>query len=182
MFCSSIDNILSLPYFECIQNLFNYASPILIGAESIKIRSDVNIINEYWYHVLQTTRILLAHCTVMSGDQEHFINMIAANIRNLYRLYGIDIADKEEMWNMITTEEVYYILPNEAGKYWISNDFAKMIGEICSTSFAQMETSFKGEENKTAQQTFGHCVYKLIATSDTGWQTTLRTNYKVLIN
>lgn len=174
-----MNSIFELPFNDCLQQIFNYASPVFVGVESIALRGGHSENDCYWYNVLQTTRILLAHCTIMADNQETFVNIVSNNLRNLYRLFDIDLSEKE-MWSSVTSDTVYYVEPI-LGKFWISNEYGAAIASLKTTSFEVMNECFQLEQNKVAQVTFGHCVYKLVATSDTGWTNVMRTKYRLLI-
>jgi hypothetical protein len=168
-----------LPPFECLQNIFNYAAPVLVGMESIAIRMDTSHLNETWLHVLRTTRTLLAHCTLMSGHQEHFLQIAATNIRNLYRLYGIDMADKEH-WEIIDSNTSYYIPATDDGQHWVPSDYCNMVGAMRPVEFSVMNNEFEMTQHKIAKNTLGNCIYNLVATCDTGWKKSMRP-YKIVL-
>jgi hypothetical protein len=84
------DPINRLPTLQFLQNIFNYASPIFVGSETLKLFPLSTEPNK-WKHVLETTRILLAHCSLMEENKHILLEIVSNNIRNLYRLIGIDL-------------------------------------------------------------------------------------------
>jgi hypothetical protein len=145
-----------------LQKLFRYAAPILISNESINLQLGKVVIPEKWNYVLQTTRILLAHCT-LTGNQTGIFRLIANNIRNLYRLYDIDLSDKDA-WEDVLDEGVYYTLPNENGEFYIPlDDYEKLIITLQPSNFEQMKREFDGygqrKEFVKAKGIFGHNIY-----------------------
>ena len=49
--------------------------------------------DKVWFHILETTRILLAHCSLITSTDYQILSILAFNIRNLYRLFGMDLLD-----------------------------------------------------------------------------------------
>ncbi len=73
-----------------LQKIYNYASPILVGMESISIKKkeigedNDDIRQEFkWMYVLETIGILLAHCVINDNQQTTLLTNLANNIRNL---------------------------------------------------------------------------------------------------
>ena len=94
-----VEDLLCLDAHDFLQDILNYGSAILVAAESIGDRfflkpGDWALENPLpkWVFLMNTTRKLIAHNTVFP-HQAIFRNTIANNIRNLYRLFGIDLAD-----------------------------------------------------------------------------------------
>ena len=181
---------MSLSMFEkpsnvILQIIFRYSAPILVATESLKLRlQNQPLISEKWNYVLQTTRILLAHCTIMTASQSNLCLLIANNIRNLYRLYGIDLS-KKDAWEEVVDEEVYYILPDKDGIFWVPiNDYGKLIATLQRSKFDEMKTEFvgakDGQQFNTAKGLLGHIIYMLVATSEIAWKQAMN-EYKTFV-
>lgn len=90
------EDLLCLDTHDFLQEILNYGSAILIAAES----GDDWASSPKWVVPMKTTCILIAHITVFKHHQAILRNTIANNIRNLYRLFGIDLADTKSWRNV----------------------------------------------------------------------------------
>ena len=160
-----------------LQNIFKYAPPIFVGIETIQIcRAECS---RKWYDVLLTTRILIAHCSIADKNREHYLSIVANNIRNLYRLFDIDLATKDG-WTDVNDDTCYYAIPSDVDKKWVSlKDNTPLVTNLESISFEYMKVEFDTDIN-SAQNAFGCCVYNLVATRDNMWKTQFPKNYRNL--
>lgn len=175
-------SILDLNTYCFLQEIFNYAAPVLVapvlvGQESIKYRendegargSDAPPV---WIKVLETTRILIAHCSIDESKQNaELLKKVALNMRNLYRLFGMDLSEKQ-YWIEIKEQDIYFVEPNAKGHFNVNlKDSLEHILESFKTSdFLSMKTEFDFvEDDDYVKHVFGHCVYNLVATSDGKW-------------
>lgn len=104
-----------LPFDSALQDIFNYAAPVLVGFESVGHLE--RPLNSKWFDVLETTRILLAHCTIHDLYRETMISTLANNLRNLYRLYDIDLSVKR-FWENINDDNSC-LIARDNGKIWV---------------------------------------------------------------
>ena len=91
------------------KKIFNYAGPILVSVETVHMASD-----KVWFHILETTRILLAHCSLITSTDYQILSILAFNIRNLYRLFGMDLSQCHK-WRNVSLDVMYYEKPNKKG-------------------------------------------------------------------
>lgn len=169
-------SILDLNTYCFLQEIFNYAAPVLVapvlvGQESIKYRR--NVVPPVWIKVLETTRILIAHCSIDESKQNtELLKKIALNMRNLYRLFGMDLSEKQ-YWIEIKEQDIYFVESDAEGNFKVNlKDSLEQILESFKTSdFLAMKTEFDfvGEDDDYVKHVFGHCVYNLVATSDGKW-------------
>ena len=162
-----------------LQKIFKYAPPIFVGIETIQL-CQVNC-SQTWLHVLRTTRILMAHCSIADNQRDIYLRTIANNIRNLYRLFDIDLATKDG-WRDVTDDMCHYVLPNEDNITWVSlNDTTRVALNFQSISFVDMKAEFDEDVN-SAHHAFGSCVYNLVATRDNLWMTSFPKHLRTLTN
>ena len=172
-----------------IQNLLKYASPILVGVESLHVRPSnrSSVTQAKWLNTLETSRILIAHATIMFDNHDETLkNVIATNLRNLYRLFGIDLSDKDA-WNEVTGEAMYFISPEtQNSPTWVSQQPDAIMGAMHTATFESVREEFEqlnvdDEEHKNICRLIGHCIYNLVATRDNLWKTQM-IQYKLLVN
>ena len=180
-------SILDLNTYCFLQEIFNYAAPVLVGQESIKYRRNVRGVRgsdapPVWIKVLETTRILIVHCSIDESKQNtELLKKIALNMRNLYRLFGMDLSEKQ-YWIEIKEQDIYFVEPNAKGHFNVNlKDSLEHILESFKTSdFLSMKTEFDFvEDDDYVKHVFGHCVYNLVATSDGKWKSDAK-KYKSL--
>ena len=158
--------ITNLPHFYFMQSIFRYAGPILIACETIA--KTTNDRNRKWILVLETTRILLAHGTIFDLANDQIRDTLANNVRNLYRLFGIDMSTKQH-WENVSNNNSYYTVRAEDGKIWVPQDRVLAITEFETVSFDDMKDEFDNETNEV-KRILGHSIYVLVATSDNLWK------------
>ena len=180
-------SILDLNTYCFLQEIINYAAPVLVGQESIKYRRNVRGVRgsdapPVWIKVLETTRILIVHCSIDESKQNtELLKKIALNMRNLYRLFGMDLSEKQ-YWIEIKEQDIYFVEPNAKGHFNVNlKDSLEHILESFKTSdFLSMKTEFDFvEDDDYVKHVFGHCVYNLVATSDGKWKSDTK-KYKSL--
>ena len=180
-------SILDLNTYCFLQEIINYAAPVLVGQESIKYRRNVRGVRgsdapPVWIKVLETTRILIVHCSIDESKQNtELLKKIALNMRNLYRLFGMDLSEKQ-YWIEIKEQDIYFVEPNAKGHFNVNlKDSLEHILESFKTSdFLSMKTEFEFvEDDDYVKHVFGHCVYNLVATSDGKWKSDAK-KYKSL--
>lgn len=164
-----------LPSDLFLQKILSYAGAILVGIESAGARKVSS--NAKWFYVLQTTRVLIAHCTIMIDGQDMILRAIASNIRNLYLLFGMDLADTKA-WRNVTDDVMYYMVPDSRGRIWVSLDTFNFITEVKSLPFDDIRNEFT-IDTSLVKHLIGHCIFKLVATSFTPWETSM-TRYRHL--
>jgi len=106
----------------------------------------------------------------MEDNKQILLEIVANNIRNLYRLVGIDLSDKEA-WSEITKNTCYYKPPDENGVIWIPlGNFTEMITSFVCMTYEEMHEDFEQDGHELAKHNFGHVVYKLVGTRDLTWK------------
>ena len=182
-----VEDLLCLDAHEFLQDILNYGSAILVAAESIGDRfflkhgADWALSNPLpkWVIVMQTTRKLIAHNTVFP---HHTIlrNTIANNIRNLYRLFGIDLADTKS-WRSVQANTSHFIAPNEELKIGFELDQDKVIRNLQSISFEDLQADFVLGHYKKTEQLVGHCIFVIVATRNKYWEEQMKA-YRMMIS
>jgi len=167
------ENIFCMDAHDFLQDILNYGSAILVAAESIGDRKDWVSSNPLpkWVILMQTTRILIAHCTVLLDNPNQAIlrNTIANNIRNLYRLFGIDLADTKS-WRSVQDNTSHFMTPNEELKIGFELDQEKIIQNLQSISFEDLQVDFNLGHYKKTEQLVGHCIFVIVATRNKYWE------------
>ena len=169
-------NLLCLSYHKCLQKIFNYAGPVLVSIETVRTLTSSRRMgsDKVWYYVLETTRILLAHCSIVTSENRQLLAIIAHNIRNLYRLFGMDLAEKKK-WRNIVLDTMYYVEPNHKGNIYLSiNNPTILATELQFTSFAIVVAEFEGED-RDLKQYIGHCIYNLVGKREESWRRSMHT-------
>jgi len=173
-------SILDLNTYCFLQEIFNYAAPVLVapvivGQESIKYRENEEGVKAppVWIKVLETTRILIAHCSIDESKQNaELLKKIALNMRNLYRLFGMDLSEKQ-YWIEIKEQDIYFVEPNAKGHFNVNlkdSTLEHILESFKTSDFLSMKTEFDFvEDDDYVKHVFGHCVYNLVATSDGKW-------------
>lgn len=170
-------SILDLNNYCFLQEILNYAAPVLVGQESIKYPSNIEGVRgsdapPVWIKVLETTRILIAHCSIDESKQHaELLKKIALNMRNLYRLFGMDLSEKQ-YWIEIKEQDIYFVEPDADGHFNVNlkDSFQQILESFKTSDFLAMKTEFDfGEDDDYVKHVFGHCVYNLVATSDGKW-------------
>lgn len=165
------DCILHFPYDCYLQDIFNYASPLLIGMETI-LNDGITEPFALWVQTLETTRHLLAHCTQSVSYMEEWRTVVAQNMRNLYRLYGMDLSEKT-YWQNVTGDTVTY-MPRRNDKkktIWIDKNPKIAREKYLIISFEELKCDFDNDDkNNDAKEAFGRALYILVATSDGKWK------------
>ena len=168
-----------LPIYEMMKEVFNNAGPILIGSETLKSSSHfkIDFIKEKkWLSIWETTRILLAHAVLTSN--KIIISTMSENIRNLYRLYGLDLADAEKWSGLTTCNHFYYIEPNKDGIIWIPKSPEETITHLKSVSFDEIQKEFENDDDTMTKILIGNSIYSLVATKYGPWKSAMK-KYKL---
>lgn len=177
-------SILDYNFICLLSEIFKYASPILVGMESVKsLRSREIERISCWIKVLETTRILIAHCSIMENEgNEALLKRIALNIRNLYRLFGLDLSEKDH-WREINEDKIWFVEPNDKGGFYIDlKDNASIYTDLKDDEYYNMFYEFDNtNDDENIKNIFGHCLYVLVATSDGKWKTDCQ-KFKTLIS
>jgi hypothetical protein len=158
---------------SCItKELLRRGTPILAGMESMKaFRRTQASKTSCWVKVLETTRILLAHCSISLNNEPELLDKIAVNIRNLYLLFGLNLSEKEKWRGVESNNAIYYVEPNNNGKFFI--DLENPV--FCESEYEVMFTEFNCvDDNQDLKNIIGHCIYVLIATDYTDWMKSCR--------
>ena len=155
-----------LPSHLFLKKILKYAGPVLIDIESAI--ADISS-NAKWLNVLKTTRTMIAHYTILDYQPDYVfkLKMIAINIRNLYRLFGMDLSDKNE-WNNICDEMMCYVEPDQDGRSQVIDTIYNMK----YISFNEVNDEFI-QDNDGTKKIFGHIIYKLVGTEDGLWKTNM---------
>lgn len=163
-------------YPDADQKVYRYAYPILLASETMASCNGGEIPKEkleeqHWWRILDTTRIILAHMT-MVDDKSELLKTAARNTRNLYRLFGIDLKVKKA-WNDVDGDDLYF-KEVEGKKRWISlRDTSKTIATLTQIGFNEVERQWNEVNDPDVarmKSVFGHCVYKEIATRLDSWK------------
>ncbi len=128
-----------------LRMLYKYASPIHVGMDAIGEKSTVK-----WIQVLESTRNCLTQCVISDELTKPTLLSIANNIRNLYRLFNLDLSEKE-LWENIKEDTVWY---GDQPNYM---------------TFEELQADFDMDQSSN-KQVFGHILYVLVATSDSLWK------------
>jgi hypothetical protein len=166
------NNLIYLPYTKFFQKILNYAGPVLVSVEIVRRISFSSKVcsDKIWYYVLETTRILIAHCSIMTEENLQLLMIIAHNIRNLYRLFGMDLSLRTE-WRSIVMDVMYYAVPNANGTIYLS--ISNPVNELTSTSYVTVLTEFDGEDIDIKRY-IGHCIYNLVGTRKNEWKSSMK--------
>jgi len=89
-------------------------------------------------------------------------------MRNLYRLFGLDLSDKCK-WGSVVLDVMYYARPNEKDMIYFN---IHKLDELTQTRYATVFNEFK-HEDKDLTQYIGHIIYNLVATRDENWKKNL---------
>jgi len=144
------------------------------------VERDIGLVsNKLWYYVLETTRILLAHSSMMSSENTAITSIIAHNLRNLYRLFGLDLADKQK-WSGVVMPVMHYGMPNTSGSRInvTMDDPTKVPPDLKMVSFEDIAAEFEGEDPELKLYV-GHCIYNVVAVRNKTWQKAMR-KYRTL--
>ena len=166
---------MNLPYRECVQKIFNYAGPILVSVETIRTLTDSKKLasDKIWYYVLETTRILLAHSSLVTAEDRITLMIVAHNMRNLYRLFGMDLSERRK-WRSIVLDAMHYRAPNSKGRISISvDDPEKMLSELQTARYNDVLAEFQMED-ESLKQYIGHCIYNLVGKRKESWQRSMQ--------
>ena len=173
---------------ELLQVAFKYGDAILVGYETKKwygnkFMQDSLISkaeleeadSEIWWLLWATTRNLLAHSVIMTPEHRALIRPAIGNVRNLLRLFRIDIASKSLLAEFLNENDIYYYQPPPGKKFWIDmSDPSKVLGQLTKISFETLEACFtttnQGRFSKWIRAMAGHCIYNLVATRDNEWK------------
>ena len=142
----------------------NYAGPILVSVETVHMLTSSSCMasDKVWVHILETTRILLAHCSLITLTDYQILSILAFNIRNLYRLFGMDLSQCYK-WRNVSLDVMYYEKPNKKGSIYLPLKTPHLIAEtLTMVSFADVLLEFE-HENADLKRYIGHCMYNLVA-------------------
>ena len=96
-----------------LQWIFRYADPLMVAVEIVEqldmpdaARDIVN--SSIWWNVLLTTRMLVAHATMLVDAHDQMCSTIATNLRALLRLMNVDISTKESFASTKASNTVWY--------------------------------------------------------------------------
>ncbi len=169
------DLLISMDAHDFLQDILNYGSAIFVAAESFGDRfflkhCDWALSNPLpkWLILMQTTRKLIAQITVYP-HQAILRNTIANNIRNLYRLFGIDLADTKS-WRSVQDNTSHFMATNVELKVGFDLDQEKVIRNLQSISFEDLQADFDLGQYKKTEQLVGHCIFVIVATRNKYWE------------
>ena len=169
-------DITYLSYQHFLQKILIYAGPVLVSVDIFpKIPHYESGSNKLWYHVLQTTRLLIAHCSI-NTENTKILNIIAHNIRNLYRLFGMDLAEHHK-WKNVVLDCMYFVEPNNIGKTFVK---VANIDQLRVVEYEKVSTEFLNEA-KIIKQYIGHCIYNLVGKRKSYWENGMN-DYKQLLS
>ena len=161
------------------KKIFNYAGPILVRMETVHMLTSSSCMasDKVWFHILETTRMLLAHCSLITSTDYQILSILAFNIRNLYRLFGMDLSQCHK-WRNVSLDVMYYEKPNKKGSILKT---PHLIAEtLTMVSFADNLLEFE-HENADLKRYIGHCIYNLVAKRKDIWRTAMF-SYSVLVS
>jgi hypothetical protein len=193
---------------DAFEALFRYSDAILLANETLTLHLDegqltaTDMASSQWWATLQTTRILIAHMSMSEGgdaNNSFIMTAVAENIRNLYRLVGLDLADTMA-WADVAGERFHFRKPNpNTGVVWFSrkvrdshktsathsyaerdrvprpepSDDTQRLLEMDSVPFSTIKAEWDAMDGSSigaAKRVFGHCVYRLIARRLKTWE------------
>jgi hypothetical protein len=181
-----VEDLLCLDAHDFLQDILNYGSAILVAAESIGDRKhgDWALENPLpkWLILMQTTRKLIAHNTVFPNQAMILRNTIANNIRNLYRLFGIDLADTKS-WRSVQDNTSHFMAPNEELKIGFEMGVSPpdTLLNLQSISFEDLQADFDLGHYKKTEQLVGHCIFVIVATRNKYWEEQMKA-YRMMIS
>ena len=160
--------ILRQTHIGYMQDVFNYAAPVLVGMESVCVA--IGNPSAIWLQTLETTRILLAHCSQSDCANIELKYVMALNMRNLYRLYGMDLSEKEH-WANIIGESARYMPRINNKPIWVHKNRVIALEILEVISFNNLKENFDNDtENDEAKHAFGRALFLLVASSDGKWK------------
>ena len=159
-----------LTYQQKFQKILNYAGPVLVSIETIRTIHS----NKVWYYVLETTRILIAHCSIMTSEKPFILSIIAQNLRNLYRLFGIDLSERRK-WSTCKFDVMCYGIPNPGGKIHLPlDDENALVAKLTQTVYSTVLNEFNNDnDNDGMKEYVGRCIYTLVATRKPSWMVSM---------
>ena len=169
-----------------LQHAFRYGDPIFVTVETVEqLKHDKSLssddeqvlLGSKWWLALLTTRVLLAH-TIYVADTHNMLDPVIANVRNILRVVGIDISDKETFPHVKDNETVFYCPRQPNGKFWLSLKGKRdtIMNELKATTFDVMNDEItelveSNEAVKLVFNLFARSVHELVSTRDSGWKT-----------
>ena len=170
-----------------LQKIFRYADPLMVAVETIEQLDVPDNVRDLlrsmvWWNVLLTTRILVAHATMLVDAHEQMCSTVATNLRALLRLVNVDISTKESFASTKASNTVWY-KAKEGKKLWLplKKGSSAILEQLSSSTYQDIQSEFDDMVNQAddedaqfnlrrVQQVFGHAVYQLVATRDNDWQ------------
>ena len=174
-------------HLALLQKIFRYAAPLLVAVESI---DQLNVPDKardilqasLWWNLLLTTRVLIAHATILVDANPRMCSTIGTNLGALLRLVCVDIATKDAFETTRSSNTVWYKM-KQGKRLWLpfKRGVDAVLDDLTSSSFEVVQADFTGmmdraEDEETRfdlqriQQLFGYAVYQLVATSDNEWR------------
>ncbi|KAI9135829.1 hypothetical protein BKA69DRAFT_1129745 [Paraphysoderma sedebokerense] len=168
-----------------LKHLFRYADPIFLICETVnqlqhekRLTTEMtnNLNNKIWWKTVLTTRVMLAHLTI--APDEIIYETIAGNVRNILRLFEVELSDKVA-FETVNTKDVHYKQIAAGEKtVWLPlrQGGAAIIPTLTQSSFAEMQAEFDDQETAPIKNIFGHIVYRTVASREPRWKRSM-TNY-----
>jgi hypothetical protein len=176
----------TLPISHMLQLAFRYGDPIMVIVEtveqmkhdkSLSTEEEKALLGSNWWLALLTTRVLLAHAIYVRNKHD-ILTPLIANIRNVLRVVGVDICDKDTMADFKYNETVLYQKLQPNGKFWLSLKH-KRDNNLTSTTFDDMNEQLITDRSHSSGvlrvfELFARAVHELVSTRDTAWTKTTR--------
>ena len=120
-----------------------------------------------WWTAVQTARLLLCHCMVHQAAE--LKNILAANLKCLYQLVGVDLSKCPYMKFCESFEHIY-CGPRVGRKNAVDMSFdtpQEIVGKLKKLSFATVQQGFVFSQNAQVEKVrkrLGAAVYHMVAT------------------
>ena len=139
------DNMMT--YQRFLRKTLNCAGPVLVSDFE-------NDSQKLWYKVLKTTRLLIAHISLSTTENYTMLSIIAHNLRNLYRLFGMDLSD-HHIWKNVVLDVMYY--------------GSQDIEQLKLVEYKTVSIEFENEI-KSVKQCIWRCIYNLVGKRKSYWK------------
>ena len=129
-----------------------------------------------WWKVVNTTRHLIAHPTQRLTEETILVDVLITNMRNLYKLYGIDIAERKAFKNYKSKNTVRYSSSygRSSMNVYVGLDHRQL--RLLESNFENMKNEFTRLEGGALKATrkFGKLMYLSLGVKCSKWRTVLQ--------
>lgn len=178
----------TLPVSQLLQLAFRYGDPVLVIVEtveqmkhdkSLSAEEEKALLGSNWWLAVLTTHVLLTHA-IYVPDKHAILTPLIANIRNVLRVVGVDICDKDIMADF-NNETVLYQALQPNGRFWLSLKHTRdpILNNLTSTTFDDMNKQLVTDRSHSSGvlrvfKLFARAVHELVSPRDTTWAKTTR--------